>query len=404
MQKNNFIHLLNRLSIFKQILLLPITHRTFKLTKKLFMKRLLTSLAALISLLQITSAQLTTTPNGGNKKTVVQERIGLTDVAIDYSRPGVKGREGKIWGALVPYGFTDLGFGTSKAAPWRAGANENTTIAFSTDVIINGKALPAGKYGFFIAVGKEESILIFSKNNTAWGSFFYNDKQDALRITVKQQQLAQPVEWLKYEFINQTANTAIIALMWEKWMFPFTVEVDVNKAQLAIFRNELKSDKGLESKAWLQAAAWCADNNTNLEEASQWAEYAINGKYVGEKNFSTLSAKARIVSLMGNAAAADPLMKEAIELGNINEINSYATQLLAAKKIKEAAEVFRANYKKFPNQFITNMGMARAFSSEANYKQALKYASAALVQAPDANNKTGVQGMIEKLKTGVDIN
>src|SRR5205823_9254962 len=99
---------------------------------------------------------LTTLPSGGNKKAAVIERIGLTDVTIHYDRPGVKGREGKIWGQLVAYGFNDLGFGTSKAAPWRAGANENTTIEFTTDAKVEGKDLPAGKYGFSIAMGADQ--------------------------------------------------------------------------------------------------------------------------------------------------------------------------------------------------------------------------------------------------------
>src|SRR5512147_1488371 len=94
-------------------------------------------------------SQLTTAPDGGNKKAIVGERIGITDITIHYDRPGVKGRENKIWGQLVPVGYVDQGFGTSKAAPWRAGANENTTIEFSSDVKIEGQALPAGKYGFF---------------------------------------------------------------------------------------------------------------------------------------------------------------------------------------------------------------------------------------------------------------
>src|SRR5215510_631620 len=110
----------------------------------------LTSVFLLLVTITTTAfAQLTTPPDGGNKKAMVGERIGITDVTIHYDRPGVKGREGKIWGQLVYTGFTDLGFGTSKAAPWRAGANENTTIEFSTDVKIEGQSLPAGKYGFF---------------------------------------------------------------------------------------------------------------------------------------------------------------------------------------------------------------------------------------------------------------
>ncbi len=349
-------------------------------------------------------AQLTTVPNGGNKKAMVGERIGLTDVTIHYDRPGVKGREGKIWGALVPYGFTDLGFGTSKAAPWRAGANENTTIEFSTDVNIEGKPLAAGRYGFFIAVGKEESTIIFSNNSTSWGSFFYDPKEDALRVTIKQQPLSEPVEWLRYSFINQTAAGADVALDWEKWRFAFTITTDLDKYQLQSFRKELRSDKGFDSKAWAEAADWCADHNTNLEEALGWADYAINGVFVGEKTFRTLSVKARILRLLNREAEADALMKEALPLGSMNEVHGFARQMLAAKKIKEAGEAFRSNYKKYPNTFTTNMGMARALSAEGNFKEALKYANLAAAQAPDPGNKQSVEAAIEKLKAGKDIN
>src|ERR1044072_4866969 len=117
------------------------------------------------------SAQLTSPPDGGNKKASVSERIGITDVTIHYDRPAVKGREGKIWNGLVHTGFTDLGFGTSKAAPWRAGANENTTFTFSTDVMVEGKPLKAGTYGFFVAYEEESPTLIFNNANQSWGSF-----------------------------------------------------------------------------------------------------------------------------------------------------------------------------------------------------------------------------------------
>jgi hypothetical protein len=120
-----------------------------------------------------TAQILTTPPDGGNKKATVTERIGITDITIHYDRPAVKGRDGKIWGQLVHKGFMDLGFGTSKAAPWRAGANENTTFTCTTDVMVEGKNLKAGTYGFFIAMGDGEATLIFSNNATSWGSFFY---------------------------------------------------------------------------------------------------------------------------------------------------------------------------------------------------------------------------------------
>jgi hypothetical protein len=374
------------------------------LLKQYIMKLLMICMIALLAFCNSSIAQLSTVPSGGNKKAWAGERIGLTDVSIHYDRPAVKGREGKIWGELVPFGFTDLGFGTSKAAPWRAGANENTTIEFSTDVMVEGKPLPAGKYGFFIAVDKEESILIFSKTNTSWGSYFYDPKEDALRITIKQQQLEKVVERLKFEFMNQTENSAVIALQWEKWQFAFKVQTEIEKYQLQSFRKELVGDKGFDWKAWAQAAEWCAQHKTNLDEGLSWADYSISGAFIGEKNFRTLSVKSEILKLQGKEADAAALMTEALPFGTVNEVHGYARQLLSAGKIKEASDIFKSNYKKFPNTFTTNMGMARALSSEGKYKEALKYATAGLGQAPDPANKANAESMIEKLKAGKDIN
>ena len=131
-------------------------------------------IVVLLSFFQYTSFSQITFPGDRNKKASVSENVGITTVKVDYSRPVVAGREGKIWGGGVHTGFADLHYGTSKAAPWRAGANENTTIEFSADVSVEGKALAAGKYGFFIAMGAEQATLVFSKFNTAWGSFYYD--------------------------------------------------------------------------------------------------------------------------------------------------------------------------------------------------------------------------------------
>jgi hypothetical protein len=366
--------------------------------KKIFIMLLL------LSAQNILHAQLTQSADGGNKKAMVAERIGVTDITIDYNRPGVKGREGKIWGGLVAYGFTDQGFGTSKAAPWRAGANENTSIEFSDDVTIEGQALPAGKYGFFIAVQPDECTLIFSKNSTSWGSFFYNEKEDALRVKVKQVPQDKSTEWLTYSFENETANSATVALVWEKWKIPFTVQVDLIKTQLASFRRELKSEKGFTWNAWVQAVQFCIANNTNLDEALQWSDYAINAPFIGQKNFQTLSAKAMVLDKLNRGTEAATIMKEALPKGSVAEIHGYARQLLAAKKTKEALDVFKLNYDKNPNTFTTNMGLARGYAASGNNKEALKYALAALQQAPDPGNKTYTQSIIDKLNAGQDIN
>src|SRR5689334_21986858 len=198
-------------------------------------KMFLCLLATIVMISSFAQIPLTVSPSGGNKKAIIGERIGLTDVTIHYDKPGVKGREGKIWGQLIPVGFNDPGFGSSKSSPWRAGSNENTTIEFSTPVKIEGQNLPAGRYGFFIAYDPNECTIIFSTNSTSWGHYFYNANEDALRVKVKPQALDKSVEWLKYDFSNETENSAVISLQWEKLAIPFKVEVDYINEQLQSF-------------------------------------------------------------------------------------------------------------------------------------------------------------------------
>ena len=348
-------------------------------------------------------AQLTALPDGGNKQAVVCERIGITDVTLHYNRPGVKGREGQIWGHLIPEGYTDQGFGTSKAAPWRAGSNENTTIEFTTDVLVEGQPLPAGKYGFFIAYGPTESTLIFSHNASSWGSFFYDPSEDALRVKVKPVPMDKEVEWLKYEFTDEKENAATIALEWEKLSIPFKVEVDYPKLQLESFRRELRSDKGFTWNAWVQAAQFCAQRNIDLEEGLKWANVAADPA-TGQRNFQTLSTKAQLFALLNHADSADGLMKQALPLGTEQEVHLYARQLLKEKRYKEALETFKFNYDKHPNDFMTNMGMARGLSANGDFKQALAYMKKAEPQATDQPNKANIARMIPMLQEGKDIN
>lgn len=367
------------------------------------MKPILLILLIIFSL-NSSSQNLTTTPSGGNKKAMVGEQVGLTKVVIHYDRPGVKGREGKIWGQLIPVGFFDQGFGSTKEAPWRAGANENTTIEFSTDVKIGGQPLPAGKYGFFIAYDPNESTIIFSKNSTSWGSYYYNPSEDALRVKVKPVSLDKSVEWLKFEFSDQTNNSAIISLQWEKLAIPFKVEVDLIATQLAIFRQELRTQKGFTWQSWNQAAQWALQNNTNLDQALLWADSASSATFGGNLVFQPQSTKAMILEKLGQREEAAAIMKKAMPLANMFELHQYARVLLSQKRNKEAFDVFKANYDKNPNQFTTIMGLVRGYSGIGDYKSALKYAQQALPMAPDSNNRNSVESMITKLKEGKDIN
>ncbi len=349
-------------------------------------------------------SQLYTMPNGGNKKAMVGETIGITDVTIRYHRPAVKGRQGKIWGQLVHTGFTDQGFGTSKSAPWRAGANENTTIEFSDSVSIEGQRLPAGNYGLFIAYDSIKPLLILSSNNSSWGSFFYNESEDLLRVPVRIETTGQYTEWLKFEFTDQEPDAATIVLEWENRRIFFTVKTDYINQQLESFRRELRNSKGFNWTAWNQAAQFTVDHNINLEEGLVWAEKSINEPFVSEKNFVSLSTKAQILEKLNRKPEADAVMKEALPMAGMLQLHNYGRQLIAQKRSNEALEAFSLNYKKHPDQFTTNAGMMRGHSAIGNYKKAIEYARKAVMQAPDKLNKSNLEKMIVLLQEGKDAN
>jgi hypothetical protein len=349
-------------------------------------------------------AQLTSIPRGGNKTASVSEQIGITNVIIHYSRPGVKKRDGHIWGGLIPVGYTELGYGIKKPAPWRAGANENTTIEFTTDVKIEDHELPAGRYGFFVAYDPGECTVIFSKNSTSWGNFFYNPEEDALRVKVKPVKTDKSVEWLKYEFGEQTPASATVQLQWEKLMIAFRINVDVINTQIESFRKELRGDKALPGswQAWNQAAAYCATNKTNLEEGLLWADSSLSATFGGASNFIAWQTKAAILDSMGRKAEAAEVMKKAMPLMDMIQGYTYGYSLIATNP-KEAFVIFKMVYDKYPNTLFSNIGMASGYSAFGDYKKALSFAQKALPQAK-GGNKAEIEKNIRDLQNGKDMN
>lgn len=344
-------------------------------------------------------------PNGYTKKASVAEQVGRTWVSITYHRPAVNGRDGKIWGGVVHAGFITQGFGSGRPAPWRAGANENTVIEFDNEVKVEGQILPRGKYGLFVAYHPTESIVIFSKKTAAWGSFFYDEKDDALRVKVKPRPLETSVEHLKYEFSNQTLNSAVIVLSWEKLAIPFKVEVDHLKQQFEAFVAESQQPGGFTWQGLSIAANWTLQQNYQLEKGLEWASLASSKDFPGNPaSFAAVSVKARLLEALGRSEEAAVALKAALPLGNLNELQQFGRQLLAAKQPKTALEVFQFNYNKHPDQFITLLWMARGLSANAEYTKALEYANKALPLAPNESAKQAVKEMIEKLKAGKDIN
>src|ERR1044072_7669480 len=278
-------------------------------------------------------------PNGYTKKAVVSEQVGLTQVTITYHRPAVRGREGKIWGELIPKGFVDQGFGNGKLTPWRAGANENTVIEFDNDVKIEGQILPKGRYGLFIAYDPLESTIIFSNRSDSWGSFFYDEKEDALRVKVKPQPIERSVEYLKYEFSNQTPNSAVIALSWEKLSIHFKVEVDYLRQQFDAFVAESQNPRGFTSQGLNIAASWTLQNDYQLEKGLEWATLATSPKFPGNPtSFPALSTKALILDKLGKSDEAAAIIKNALPFGSVVELQQFGRQLLDSKRPQAALE------------------------------------------------------------------
>lgn len=205
-------------------------------------------------------------------KATVSQTVGVTEMSISYSRPGVKGR--KIWGGLVPYGEV-----------WRTGANENTTITFSTPVKVGGKELPAGTYGLQTIPAEGDWTVILSKDAQLWGAFNYKPENDALRFRVKPQP-AEHRERMAFDFEDVTDNSAQVVLHWEKLKVPFTVEVDTPKLVME------KVGSAVRWQTPYQAANYCIQNNTCLAEASRWLDASI----ALQENFTNLRAKAMLLA------------------------------------------------------------------------------------------------------------
>jgi tetratricopeptide (TPR) repeat protein len=351
-------------------------------------------------------AQMDVPPSGGNPRATISEEVGITSITIKYSRPDVNKREGKIYGDgnVVPYGFTTNSFITNKnTAPWRAGANENTVIIFEHDVTIEGQPLKAGSYGLHMAMATDNVVLIFSTQTEAWGSFYYEEKYDALRVNVKPVVLDKSVEWLKYEFIEHKEKHCVIAMQWEKLSVPFKVEVDVDNIVLARLREQITSQKGFNSTNMLQAAQYCLNKNINLEEALAWSVRAING-FQGQKSFITLRNLANAYDKLKRAPQADSTMDEALLIATANQYTAYGRQLIAQKRVDRAMEIFTASQKRYGDVWGVNNGLMSGWSAKGDFKKAIMFSEKALSQAPNDGAKKQIEGFILKLKDGKDIN
>ncbi len=332
----------------------------------------------------------------------VSQRIGITDINIRYSRPNVADRP--VWGDLVPYGMNNLGFGTSQESPWRAGANENTVISFSSPVSVEGTPLAAGSYGLHMVIHEDDkATVIFSNNHTSWGSYFYNPSEDALRVEVETKEIPH-TEHLTYLFTGIEANSVTASLNWEKKQVPFNISVEVTRLVLEDIRKKLQDSPGFSRQTWELAANFSLNNGGDLEEALTWINAAIEGNFFSQKTFNNLQIKAQILNKSGRVEEAAALMKESLPLGTVFEVHQYGRQLLAQGQPNEALEVFKWNSAAHKNTWPVDYGLARGYSATGDFKKALKHLKVAAGRAPDQLNKDTIAANLKKLEMGEDIN
>jgi Tfp pilus assembly protein PilF len=310
----------------------------------------------------------------------VSQVVGLTELAVSYHRPATNGRA--VWGALVPYGQV-----------WRAGANENTTVSFSTPVTINGTALAAGTYGFHMIPADGDWTVIFSREAGAWGSFSYDQKEDAARVTVKPE-TASHQERLGYSFDELTADSVVLAMRWEKLRVPLTIKIDLGRTVLETYKAQLRGLPRFGWQGWNQAANWAAQNNIDLDDAVTWADRSIGMN----RNFTNLRTKALVLTKKGDAAAADALTKEALSIATEQEINAYGYQLLGQQKVDEAIAMFEKNVKDHPASWNAYDSLAEGYGVKGERKKALENYTKAMNMTTVDIQKTRIAGVIEQLK------
>jgi tetratricopeptide (TPR) repeat protein len=311
---------------------------------------------------------------------VVMQQVGMCDIKIDYHRPGVKGRQ--IWGALVPY-----------SQVWRAGANENTTISFSKDVIIAGEIVPAGIYGLHMIPTETNWTIILNRDYRAWGSFFYVEANDLMRFTVTPQS-TEFQEWLIYSFDEVTPSSTTALLKWDKLSIPFKIEIDLHKQILEEMAVQLTGIPGFFWQGWNQAAIYCYVNTIELEQGLEWADRSIGIN----KNVANTYTKASILADLDKESEAAELKKEAFTNAPEVDVNNLGYQLLGGGKIDDAIAVFQMNTELYPDSWNAWDSLAEGYMNKGDTKLAIQYYTKALGMAPE-NQQERIKGTLTQLST-----
>lgn len=332
-----------------------------------------------------------TAPRTASPAATVSQTIGISTVSVQYSRPSVKGRV--VWGELVPYGWTVQNFGAGKEAPWRAGANENTVIEFSHDAKVEGQAVPAGRYGLFFVINKDDTgEVILSKDSRSWGSFWYDPARDQLRAKIQLRTIPN-TELLTYDFVNLNKNGGELVLNWEKKQFPVRIEFAVDDIVLANAAEELKGPVGFNWQGYATAAAYAQQNKVGQEKALKWIDQAI----AQNANFTTLSTKADLLKQTGKAADAEKTTQKAMDVATEAELNQYGYQLLGENRFDEAIKIMALNTERHPESANAWDSLGEAYALKGDKSNAIRSFKKSLTLNPAPGVKANSEKFLKQL-------
>ncbi len=335
-------------------------------------------------------AQPVSTPRTASPAAIVTQTIGISTITVKYSRPAVKGRE--VWGALVPYGWNAQGFGSGKEAPWRAGANENTVIEFSHPVKVEGQSVPAGTYGLFFVINKDNTgEVILSKDSRSWGSFWYEPKQDQLKAKIQLREIPN-TEFLTYDFINLTKNTGELVLNWEKKQFPVKLEFAVDEIVMANATEELKGPVGFTQQGFASAANYALQNNINHQQALTWIDQAI----AQNNSFANLRIKSGLLKQTGKTAEGDKILADAMNIATEVELNAYGYQLLGQGQHDAAIKILALNTEKHPKSANAWDSLGEAYATKGDKENAVKNFKKSLSLNPPANVRANSEKFLKQ--------
>ncbi|MEO7724591.1 MAG: DUF2911 domain-containing protein [Chthoniobacterales bacterium] len=317
---------------------------------------------------------------------MVQQRLGVTDITLRYHRPLVDGR--KVWGALVPYDKV-----------WRAGANFNTTLEVTDPVSVEGKPLPKGIYGLHMIPTADAWTIIFSKAADSWGSYTYDQSEDALRVTVKPHP-AEMQEALQFSFEDLKSDSVAVTMRWEKLAVPFKITVSDKDTVLPFIRRKMR---GFQHYFWgptNEAAQYCLEKKIALPEALKWADLSIQA----EERFENVATKADVLKAMGKTDDAKTTWQHTLELAKPVQLYTYARGLQAQKRDAEAMEIFKTVAEQSPDDLFGHMARARIKSHAGDYSGAAEDLKQGIAVTPEGAQKEALKGMLDKLNAKQDIN